>query len=188
MENFVNALATATLEPGEERELLWEARQVLGVPIGELRERLATARDHADARRRQEGGRHRRRDRRPAIPAPASKAEFTPTLHRLDEELATVDVDVPPFRTLDHRMAMVTRRPISELHQLVAEEEEPLPAPPVATIKVADEAEATLILEEHVRFAPVDQDDNVGRSSGSTTAAPFSSGIRQLGRVCAAPR
>jgi hypothetical protein len=173
MENFVNALATATLEPGEERELLWEARQVLGVPIGELRERLATARDHADARRRQEGGRHRRRDRRPAIPAPASKAEFTPTLHRLDEELATVDVDVPPFRTLDHRMAMVTRRPISELHQLVAEEEEPLPAPPVATIKVADEAEATLILEEHVRFAPVDQDDNVDGLAAVRLQLPF---------------
>src|SRR6056297_421642 len=90
MENFVNALATAPLEPGEERELLWEARQVLGVPMGELRERLATARDHADARRRREGGQHWRRDRRPVIPAPASKAEFTPTLHRLDEELATV--------------------------------------------------------------------------------------------------
>jgi hypothetical protein len=152
MENFVNALATAALEPGEERQLLRDARQVFGAPIGELRERLAAVRRHAGARRRREGGMRHREDRRPEMPAPAQDEELTPTLLLVDEILNNLDELTPPFRTLDHRLARVSRRRLSGLHQLVSEADDPLPAPIQATIKVADALDTSMIVEEYIRF------------------------------------
>lgn len=149
---FVTALAGAHLAKSEESVLLHEARGRSGVRVGDLRAQVGEVRQAIAARTRRASRQEQPEDPRVQLPAPAGNAELTPTLLQVDVALAAADADTPPFRTLDHRLARVSHRPISSLHQLSAEGEDPLPAPAVASIKVVDALETSMIMEEHVCF------------------------------------
>lgn len=152
VEEFILALANSELEAGEEKGLLRSVKDATGINIGDLRDQLEIARRNIDAREHNFGELSNIDDGRILLPAPTSRAELTPTITRIDQVLCDVEVPVPPFRTLDHRLAKVSRRPMTKLHRLMADGDVSQTAPPQTTINIVDVSETTMLIEEHVRL------------------------------------
>ncbi len=171
--DIVAALASAHLETSEEEELLRAIKDATGVTLGELRTLLKRAkRFRSNVRRSDANTRLAEEDPRVALPAPAASAELTDVVTQIDEILGNVVADIPPFRTLASQLAYVDRRPPSKLHQLVSEGEEQPPAPDQLTIQVAGEPEATMMIEEHIRFE-IENDEDSMQSAPKRLSLPF---------------
>lgn len=170
VDEFISALANSILDAGEEKVLLDAAKDATRINIGDLRDRLEAARRVVAARERNDAERPDVGDGRTWLPAPAEKAELMPTLAGVDQVLRAVEAVVPPFRTFDHKLAKVTRRPVTQLHQLASDGDEPQAAPPQATIKAANDAEATILIEEHVGLLGRDR---VGNEVAVRLQLPF---------------
>lgn len=153
---FITMLSTAVLETGEQDALLREAKRALDVSIGDLRAMLDAARRRTRTPRDLTAAED---DNRLTLNAPAGTNELTPVVERIDAILAGVGSKIPPFRTLGHKLAQVVERPPSHLHQLGSEERS-LPAPAQLTIETAGDAEATMMIEEHIRFVREDRSGN----------------------------
>jgi len=151
-EAFMFALASADLKPGELKDLLDEAKRRSGVSVGDLRTRLNEAKRSIAERPRGDGEDHLSEDGRVLFDAPAGDGELTPTMTQIDEVLIQVASPIPPFRTLDHRLAVVSSRAHSRLHELGHAVRANKPAPNQALIKAISDAETQMLIEEHICF------------------------------------
>lgn len=158
-ETFITALASSEIATEVENSLLHEAKHRTGVNIGDFRARVRTARDAA-RHRQNRGSREvtQADDMRVRLPVPTYQSELTPIMVQLDEVLSGVNADVPPFRTLDHRLAKVAKKPANGLHMLASDLEAPVAAPAQPHLKIVGDADATMMIEEHVQFFAIRTD------------------------------
>jgi len=162
VEPVIGAIANAHLELGQEGLLLRDVKSATGVRMAELRSLMEGMRRQRSTRQNSFNNDEEFGDYRVSLPSPESHSELTPVIAQIDEVLRSVELPVPPFRTLNHQLARVSRRPLSGLHQLASEGEDAVDAPSSAVLTNTDDAGTLLCIEKHICFV-------ASRNDGSET-------------------
>jgi hypothetical protein len=169
-EELIDILAAADLpDTGKARQII---QQRTGMGLRAIDARLKEAKRKAEEARAAQFEKERlakRRDPRPALPAPANDAEYVPVMRTVSEVLASSTEPEPPARDADGFLTAVRMRRLPSTHAFTrsgANDEEDakdrLPAPEQPLLMRLNDMQTAELIERHIEFTSMGRAVHLG--------------------------